>query len=359
MMRVELDEIRSQLIDRWIVQFNKDFNLVDSDSLLNKIDPTIAFNNCSICIFKNNIIEKSEIEDYIVIQDCLRTNTYRQIHDLDNYKWTANITMLGGYKKVTVSNSLSILANMIERQYKFLEPFISDKINLLIEVSEENYYIYKVLESNRNVKVNIVKSEELRWKYGIRGYTGIGSEWILESDNSRYHFGNTILIYENGKPIGIDFGGSLEVLVQTMLGEDYKIFGCSYAKSFVLTFINKSEEHRLLTDCLATLLLIFDSTDNIKNISISFEQTLYEYLYATISLLIITDLEYSEVKLVLYDLSKNLLFKKEIEEKYSIYLLNKLTEIRTIIEEKDFYYKFLDYNKLTNLEKKAFKKLRY
>lgn len=357
-MKVNLGELRSKLINRWIDLFSEDFKLVDSAGILNEVDPTIIFNNCSICIFKNNFVENREFEDYIVIQDCLRTNTYKQIHDLDMYKWTANITMLGGYK--TVSNNLTHdLRDLIKRQYEFLIPFISEDLKLILQVSKEYYNDYKFIESNDNVKIEIIDTDDLKWKYGLSEMRGIGSEWIFENNETRFYFGNIIVIYNNETPYGIDFGGSLEVLVQNILGKEHKIYGCSYAKSSLLDIIDKSDDHCQLIDCLATLLLIYDSTNSLEKISISFEQSLYKYLYAAACLSIITNFEHSMLEFIMEELSEDLLPSNKIEKKHSNKLLNQLDELIKMLKEKSFHYGFMDYNKLTNLEKKTFKILGY
>lgn len=259
---------RKEVIDAYL-QFYKRHNypVAPEEELLVFCDPSLEFRNCTICRFKERYITGSKFESYVSSQKCIRINNFKDIHSEDErcYRWSANLTMLGGFQTITNDKCISdTIFENIQLQKKFLLSILpSDKyieVFILKDLLQRDYIKYNQifqLESER-VKVKVVSNEQypLTWKYDLDGIRGLGTEWIvrdINDDDNEVIFGDVILLLNKDNPIGIDFGGGLEVLIQSIEKTKYKIFHNDYSKGEIKILLQTSLDHCKLIDSLSVI----------------------------------------------------------------------------------------------------------
>lgn len=231
-------------------------------------DPTLFFTNCSICLFKRDYIKQEKISPYLTVQECLRTNNFKEIslNSQKNYKWNTSIYMLGGFVPVKNNDFKNTLLKVINKQTEFYLKWIKDNAELKINL--HNFFsdisqIEDLLISNKQVSYEFYNksNNDLEWKYGLDNIRGFGIEWTISKDETNFVFGNVILMFQDEKIIGIDFGGSLEILIQHILDLPYKIFASYYVNPYIYRVMSNSIDHIKVVDIVATLIDIIIETN--------------------------------------------------------------------------------------------------
>ena len=70
-----------------------------------------------------------------------------------------------------------------------------------------------------DVKLYFQENDEnnLKWKYGMANVVGYGTRWEISNGGDLVNWGNTINVYVEDKPFGVDFGGGVESFIYAYL----------------------------------------------------------------------------------------------------------------------------------------------
>lgn len=322
---------RNEIIELYLKFYDShNFPVISGEDLLITIDPSLEFRNCTICHLKEQYILGKNLESYVVAQHCLRTNNFKSIHSnkFSEYEWSANLTMIGGFQKINKETDVhfTFIQNM-ELQKEFLLSILPQgkylEIFIIKDLLQLGYIDCEDLRSIENelTKIKIVSDEEykLTWKYDLGEIKGLGTEWVIRDEYDETFsciFGDVILLMDNYLPIGIDFGGGLEVLLQGIDSGLHKILYNDYSKGEVEKFLRMSQNHRKLVDSMSVIIdisfyeLKSDLTQKTKYI-------LSQYLKAAVVLieaLEISSEKLEQIMVIIYQNKDYLSFNRSLFE---------------------------------------------
>lgn len=286
---------RLKLYNFFINYFSKfGYNYVKEIGLEIKSDPTLKFCNCTIVVAKQKWIKNEINDDYITIQNSLRTNTFEVIHSNNSLNWNSELTMIGGFLT----------------DYKKIDDIIIQQINFIKKYLVFDYYeIYLTLDfdfcKKTNVdtekikafvkKVVINNKKELVWKYGYKNFIGFGSRWevLNVKNNFLFNFGNIIAIFDEENFIGYDFGGGAEILIQAKLNLKNKITVSPSFLNIIFKKVNLNDNFKII-DCIITIYkILFNS--KVKENTIYDNYVLYMYYRALISLVKLWEIDFHQL----------------------------------------------------------------
>lgn len=285
MKRDELKNYRTQFPEEFILFF-KNNNFIYHDPLPLKIDfdKTLSFTNSTTCIFKYYKLNGRNCFDYITVQNALRTNTYATL--LNNnitLLWNAHLTMLGGYINSFSNNILELFEKNIYLSLKFLKSILGENQIIIITIpSKIKVQLREEIFQYRNLEIIFLKEEveDLIWEFGLPNISGIGVRWELKNGETILNCGNHIIMYEDKKPIGIDFGFGLEVLIQAKLNLSHKILASTFYPIFRILPQNFTDLHIKIVDALATYITMTYETNFYQKTTRSINRTATYYLRA-------------------------------------------------------------------------------
>lgn len=266
----ELISLRKSICNNYLETYVKKGYIINpSLPLDNKDDITLDYTTCTICTAKKNIIDGKIGQDYVMVQPALRNthiNNLGSINTINQY--FSYFTMIGGFHYYSSENYEKDLSEVVKTEFSFFKRYVDD-VTLTIPIQYSNCLnlndeCIDYLKDNKCKLVYSTNDEEnLRWKYGMKGIVGYGTRWELSNGGDLVNFGNTINIYKNGKPVGIDFGGGLESLIYSYK----KLKSCIYANETLTDecrdFCEESSINEKIIDCIVSSMCIIASKDSI------------------------------------------------------------------------------------------------
>lgn len=321
----ELKNIRDEIIKKYFLTYQeKGFIVNEPLPLDNKEDITIDFTTCTICTAKENIRKNLYGSDYIMIQPAMR-NTH--IDTIGNIKektiFLSYFTMMGGFKYYkNISNYENDFNDIVVSEFDFLHNYF-DKIILTIPVQYldkipvSQTTIEKIKDSHSQVVYSKDDENNLKWKYGIKGVKGYGTRWEVQNNGDVVNWGNTINVYRNDIPYGVDFGGGLETLIYAYKDLPSSVYANTLLTDLVKELCIKGNLYEKIIDCIISIIIIFDSKDNIV---LRDKYILDEYARFLNCLLILTDTSFKQIKEIIENILKNGIFNKTKEEIYNKFL---------------------------------------
>lgn len=267
----QLLELRKCICNEYLNQYsNLGFSIAEELPLDCKNDVTLDFTTCTICKAKPFIKTETIGNDYVMIQPAMRNTHVNEIGYLNSQlPFLSCFTMMGGflfYDNVKLFESE--FNNVVYNEFKFLKKYfekiiltIPEQYNDRLPISEENRKL--LLDNCCDLKYSNCDMENLKWKYGIDKIIGYGTRWELINKEKIVNWGNTICVYKENKPIGIDFGGGLETLIYAK--EDIR--NSKYANDLMTDYAKEFCEEDLINekifDCITSLLCMISNKDKI------------------------------------------------------------------------------------------------
>ena len=343
---------------------NKGYLEVSPLPLNYRDDVTLDFTTCTICSKKKNIKETTKGKDYIMIQPALR-NTHidvlSKIHG-DDYFFSF-FSMMGGFKYYSNEYLYTKEFNeVLKNEFNFLCKY-ANKIILTIPIQYKNILkidnITLIYLKRKNCMIKYLEDDEknLKLKYGINNVEGYGIRWEISNGGDIVNWGNTVSVFVNKKPFGVDFGGGVESLIYA----NQNLKSCIYANDAMtdLTkdFCNNNSLHEKIIDCLISSMCIIANKDDII---LRDKYILSKYMNILNSLIILTDISKEYIFTIVEDINSknipflnksnmNVIFKKYLEiaeHEYSVLLnSNYINEVLKLLE--------LCYNENNDLWKKS------
>jgi len=309
---IHLQNLRSKIINNFF-EIYSDYKIMDSLELGNDEDITLDFASCTICSAKKNIIDHKKGENYVMYQYCLRNNQINMLKScVEQSDYMSFFTMLGGYHYIDESEDWKDEYNkIIYRQISFFRKlYPQNKIRLTIPEQYIGllaiyYSTLKFLENNNcEICYSKVDGDNLKWKYGIQDVQGYGTRWeVYNNLNGYINCGNDILIYQNNKPIGIDFGSGLETLVSVYNDHKNLLYSNLVCSDFIKEFCYGNVFNEKLIDCLTSLLCI---NNNKKYKSFRIKYLIYIYIRIICAITIINCINDEKLELIIKNLCNNL-----------------------------------------------------
>lgn len=323
-------------------------------------DPTLSFVNCTICHMKKMYIEGKTLESYCVVQPCLRTNTYHEMHNEISLSYTASIEMLGIFQPIEEDNVGEVLKNQIIWQADFLSEILGKEFEIKVELSAQfkryidGDFLYKLEELK--TKCCFVKTDYI-WEYGMDDVIGIGSNWIIRHNDINNEFGNVIILIKDGQVLGVESGGSIEIIMQSIMKKKHKIYSNIYATLEVEKEIQKNGVMSIMYfDTMDVITRILWETKDDFHTSLHIDAVMEQYIRVLKSLGILLNIPVEEKFIDIFEschegwrqypgmLKRKL--KKELSKYWDINLIIKS------VKESDFGWRGL-----SSLEKMAIKKI--
>lgn len=292
-----------------------------------KKDITLDFTTCTVCRAKENIKENKVGKDYVMIQPALRNthiDTLSNMHDNDFF--FSFFSMMGGFKYYfDNSETIDEFSKIIQSEYDFLKKYVNT-IVLTIPIQykkqlviNENVMTY-LINDGCTIKFSDNDEKNLKWKYGIANVCGYGTRWEISNGGDLVNWGNTINVFVNNKPFGVDFGGGVESLIYASLKLKNSIYANDAMTDIVKSFCEKNSVNEKITDCIVSSMCIIS---NKKEIILRDKYVLDTYMRLLYSLMVINDISKNEILTIVNDINqKNIPFLNldDIQKKFSIYL---------------------------------------
>lgn len=310
----EMKNIKKTICSEYINYYvNKGYLAMSPLPLNYKDDITLDFTTCTICTAKKNIKEMKKGKDYVMIQPALRNTHIDVLGKIqgDDYFFSFFL-MMGGFKYYS-SECLSIneFNKALIDEFNFLCKY-ANKIILTIPIQYEDFLkidnktLIYLKNKNCIIKYSTDDEKNLKWKYGINNVEGYGIRWEIGNNGDIVNWGNTINVFVDNKPFGIDFGGGLESLVYA----NQNLKSCIYANDAMtdLTkdFCYNNSLHEKMTDCIISSMCIIANKDNII---LRDKYILSKYMSILNSLMVLTDISKEYVLALVEDInSKNISF---------------------------------------------------
>lgn len=264
----ELISLRKSICNNYLETYvKKGYVINPSLPLDNKDDITLDYTTCTICSAKKNIINGKIGKDYVMVQPALRNTHINNLGNVNTInQYFSYFTMIGGFHYYTVGNYENDLSEVVKTEFCFFKRYVND-VTLTIPIQYSNclYLNDECIDYLKDNKCKIIYStndeENLKWKYGMNGIIGYGTRWELSNGGDLVNFGNTINVYKNGLPVGIDFGGGLEALIYSYK----KLKSCIYANEALTDkckdFCEESNVNEKIIDCIISSMCIIASKD--------------------------------------------------------------------------------------------------
>lgn len=313
-----------------------DYKVLTPFALDSEQDITLDFVNCTICGAKENICKNIVGDNYILTQPCLRNNHIDALKDKDRKtNYMSYFTMLGGFCYINDNdNWIEKFNDIVINQFAFFRTLYENNFIKLTIPSQYKEFLplleetkSELLKSNCKIVYSDIDEKNLKWEYGIEGVQGYGTRWeIMNLKNKLVNCGNDIVLFKNGKAIGIDFGGGLETLVSVLNGEEHLLYSNIVCSDFIKSFCKENTNNEKLIDCLTSILCI-EYYKKYYNFRIKYLKYMYVKIISAIC--IINDISEEFLILLMNDICKT--FGIENNKK-------NISIISMIENQKDFLY---------------------
>lgn len=276
-----------------------------------KKDVTLDFTTCTICSAKENIRERKKGKDYVMIQPALR-NTHIDVlgkMQEDDYFFSF-FSMMGGFKYyLDEINYHKEFSEIIKHEFDYLKKYNNTIILTIpiqyqdkLELDEETTKYLK--QENCIIKYSKDDAENLKWKYGIHNVEGYGTRWEISNGGDLVNWGNTINVFVDKKPYGVDFGGGVESLVYSHLKLKNSIYANTAMTDLAHEFCITSSFHEKMIDCVVSSMCIIA---NKEKIILRDRCILEKYMSILNSLMIINNISKEYILTIVKDInSKNI-----------------------------------------------------
>jgi len=260
----DLIDIKSKICSDYIKYYkNNGFEEFVAMPLYNKNDITLDFTTCTVCTAKENIKENKKGKDYVMIQPALR-NTHIDVlrkADTDDYFFSF-FSMMGGFKYY--NNQIEYqkeFSELIKSEFDFLKKYNSYVLLTIPIQYNDNLKIddkvTKYLKTNGcGIKYSDNDEKNLKWKYGINNVVGYGTRWEIANGGDLVNWGNTINVFVDGKPFGIDFGGGVESLMYSNLNLKNSIYANDAMIDNARLFCCDDSMKEKMLDCIISAMCI-------------------------------------------------------------------------------------------------------
>lgn len=260
----DLIDIKSKICSDYIKYYkNNGFEEFVAMPLYNKNDITLDFTTCTVCTEKENIKENKKGKDYVMIQPALR-NTHIDVlrkADTDDYFFSF-FSMMGGFKYY--NNQIEYqkeFSELIKSEFDFLKKYNSYVLLTIPIQYNDNLKIddkvTKYLKTNGcGIKYSDNDEKNLKWKYGINNVVGYGTRWEIANGGDLVNWGNTINVFVDRKPFGIDFGGGVESLMYSNLNLKNSIYANDAMIDNARLFCCDDSMKEKMLDCIISAMCI-------------------------------------------------------------------------------------------------------
>lgn len=106
------------------------------------------------------------------------------------------------------------------------------------------------------IKYSDNDEKNLKWKYGINNVVGYGTRWEIANGGDLVNWGNTINVFVDGKPFGIDFGGGVESLMYSNLNLKNSIYANDAMIDNARLFCCDDSMKEKMLDCIISAMCI-------------------------------------------------------------------------------------------------------
>lgn len=296
-----------------------------------KKDITLDFTTCTICSAKENIKQNIKGEDYVMIQPALRNTHIDVLGKMrEDDHFFSFFSMMGGFKYY--SNDLIYIKEfneILKSEFDFLNKYNS-KIILTIPkqyrtfLTIDNLTLEYLKEKQCIIQYSYNDEKNLKWKYGINGVEGYGTRWEICNGGDLVNWGNTINVFVNQKPFGVDFGGGVESLIYANLKLKNSIYANSAMTDFTKEFCIKSSLHEKMIDCVVSLMCIISTKEKIV---LRDKFILDKYMSILNSLMILNNINKKIILMIVNDINSKkikFLYKENMVEIFEGYLDNEI-----------------------------------
>lgn len=324
----EMMNLKKLICLEYIIHYeNKGYINMPPLPLDSKEDVTLDFTTCTICAAKKNIREMKKGKDYVLIQPALRNTHIDVLSKIggDN-AFFSFFSMMGGFKYYSNENNFKKEFNeVLKNEFDFLCKYAKQVI-LTIPIQYKDFLeIDNQTLNYLNSKKCIIKYSEndeknLKWKYGINNVEGYGTRWEICNGGDIVNWGNTINVYVNGKPFGVDFGGGVESLVYANQNLKSSIYANDAMTDLIKDFCYNNNIHEKIIDCVISSMC---TIANKENIILRNKYILQKYLSILNSLMILTNVSKDNILAIVEDINSKkipFLYKENMEEIFEEYL---------------------------------------
>ena len=308
MKHQDLVSLKNNICQSYLNFYNKyGFQILPPLPLDNKDDITLDFTNCTICTAKNNLINRIPGEDYVMFQPCMRNTHIDQLGNVNTKDYFLSyFTMIGGFKYYKSDMFNEEFSKVIKSEFDFLSHY-GNQIILTIPVQYKKYLpideLCKSYLEHNNCTINYSYNDEknLKWKYGIYGVKGYGTRWEISNGGDLVNFGNTINVYADNKPFGIDFGGGVESLIYANQCLKSSIYANTALTDQCSEFCEINSQYEKIIDCVVSIMCILN---NKQHIILRDRYILDLYLRLLYSLIMVYDISEEKILSLVIDVNK-------------------------------------------------------
>lgn len=304
----ELMEIKKEICSKYINHYvSKGYIEMPSLPLDYKKDITLDFTTCTICTAKDNIHQQKKGKDYVMIQPALRNTHIDVLGKMqENDRFFSFFSMMGGFKYYSDEFKYKKeFSEIIKSEFEFLKKY-GNQIILTIpkqymDFLEIDIPTLKYLKKEDCIiKYSMVDEKNLKWKYGINGVVGYGTRWEISNDGSVVNWGNTINVFVNDKPFGVDFGGGVESLIYANQKLKNSIYANDAMTDLTKEFCSNSSLHEKMIDCVVSSMCIIA---NKEKIILRDRYIIDKYMSILNSLMILNDISEEYILIIVNDIN--------------------------------------------------------
>lgn len=268
----ELLQIREQIRNSYFDRYqNKGFDIEAPLKADQKDDITLDYVTCTVCRAKKNIALDKIGNDYVMLQPAIRNTHITELGRINDYCiFLSCFTMMGGYKYLMSPERFEHDFNdIVLNEFEFLTQYFDKNVILTLPIQYEAYLpLLKkiknhIISKGAEVKISTDDENNLKWKYGIKNVVAYGTRWEVFVDSDKIvNWGNTISVFKNGIPVGIDFGGGFETLIYANQNFSHLLYANEVATDVVVDFCINSSRKKII-DCLSSIVFMIGSKNEI------------------------------------------------------------------------------------------------
>ena len=304
----ELKTIKKEICLEYLDHYNSiGYEILSPLPLNYKKDISLDFTTCTICSAKENISKEKKGKDYVMIQPALR-NTHLDVlgkMQEDDYFFSF-FSMMGGFKYYNdKEKTIDEFSNIIKHEFEFLSKH-NHRVVLTIPIQYKDKLKIKediieyLIDKGCELRFSDNDEKNLKWKYGIKGVEGYGTRWEISNGGDLVNWGNTINVFSNGKPFGIDFGGGVESLIYSKLKLKNSIYANDTMLDSVKEFCENGPLYEKIVDCIVSSMCIIA---NKENVVLRDKQVLNTYLKLLNAMMVLSDVSIEQVLLIINDIN--------------------------------------------------------
>lgn len=324
----ELIKLKKEICSKYINHYvNKGYVEMPSLPLNYANDITLDFTTCTICTAKDNIKQQKKGKDYVMIQPALRNTHIDVLGKMqEDDCFFSFFSMMGGFKYYSDElKSAEEFSKIIKSEFEFLKEY-GNQIILTIPYQYVNYLkidsstLKYLKDENCIIKISTNYEKDLKWKYGINNVEGYGTRWEISNDSDIVNWGNTINVFVDGKPFGVDFGGGVESLIYANKKLKNSIYANDAMTDLTKEFCENSSLHEKMIDCIISSMCIIA---NKEKIILRDRYILDKYMSILNSLMILNNISKEYILTIVNDINlKNINFlnKENMIEIFDSYL---------------------------------------